>query len=174
MKVTGRYEVQFILSEPFSPLPVSLGYNMGIVPKHALQGADVNANPDFTHQHPVGTGPYLIQAVRPGEYVRFVANANFYLGAPKIPAINFKIVPDQNVQIAQLKTGELTFVWIEPFSLPSGWSSPRFRMMYCRSAGVRSGATRIAGPPGARWMMTKIATLMMTSTKKDWARRRTR
>jgi len=124
VRVTGPYEVQFILSEPFSPLPVFLGYNMGIVPKHVLEGTDVNANPGFIHQHPVGTGPYRIQESRPGEYVRFVANPEFYFGAPKIPAINFKVIPDQNVQIAQLKTGELTFVWIEPFSLKALEGTP--------------------------------------------------
>ncbi|HYM69958.1 MAG TPA: ABC transporter substrate-binding protein [bacterium] len=124
IRVTGPYEVQFVMLEPFSPLPVFLGYNMGIVPGHVLQGTDVNANPAFTHQHPIGTGPYRIQDVRAGEYVRFTANPDFYFGAPKIPVMNFKIIPDQNVQIAQLKTGELSFVWIEPFSLKALEGTP--------------------------------------------------
>ena len=124
VNVTGPYEVRFVLSEPFSPLAVSLGYNMGIVPKHVLQGTDVNANPGFAHKNPVGTGPYKILDARPGEYVRFAANPGFYFGAPKIPAVNFKVIPDQNVQIAQLKTGELTFVWIEPFSLKALEGTP--------------------------------------------------
>lgn len=50
VKVTGTHEVQFILKERFSPLAVSLGYNMGIVPKHVLQGTDINTNPSFTRK----------------------------------------------------------------------------------------------------------------------------
>lgn len=117
IKVTGPNEVQFVLKEPFSPLAVFLGYNMGIVPKHILQGQDVNNFPSFVKQRPVGTGPFKVQEVRAGSHVTVVANPDFYLGRPKIDAITFKIIPDQNVQIAQLRTGELNFVWIEPFNL---------------------------------------------------------
>ena len=124
VKVTGTHEVQFVLKEPFSPLPVFLGYNMGIVPRHVLQGTNVNANPAFTKQNPIGTGPFKIREVRAGSHVTVVANPDFYLGKPKIDSITFKVITDQNVQIAQLRTGELTFVWIEPFNLKALEGTP--------------------------------------------------
>lgn len=117
VRVNGPAEVQFVLKEPFSPLAVFLGYNMGILPKHLLQGQDINSYPAFSKQRPVGTGSFKIQEVRAGSHVTVVANPDFFLGRPKIDSITFKIIPDQNVQIAQLRTGELNFVWIEPFNL---------------------------------------------------------
>jgi peptide/nickel transport system substrate-binding protein len=117
VRVTGSHEVQFVLKERFSPLPVFMGYNMGILPKHVLQGTDINTNASFNRTNPIGTGPFKIREVRSGSHVTVVANPDFYFGRPRIEAMNFKVIPDQNVQIAQLRSGELNFVWIEPFNL---------------------------------------------------------
>lgn len=124
VRVASPNQVQFLMKEPFSPLPVFLGYNMGILPKHILQGQDPNNFPSFTRQNPVGTGPFKIRESRAGSHVTMVANPDFHFGRPKLESITFKIIPDQNVQIAQLRTGEMTFVWIEPFNLQALRNQP--------------------------------------------------
>lgn len=124
VRVVNPTQVQFLMKEPFSPLPVFLGYNMGMLPKHVLQGQDPNNVPSFTRRNPVGTGPFKIQEVRAGSHVTVAANPDFHFGRPKLDSITFKIIADQNVQIAQLRTGEMTFVWIEPFNLAALRNQP--------------------------------------------------
>ena len=58
---------------------------------------------------PVGTGPYKLESWDEGQSIVLVKNEDYYLGAPKIDKVIFKIVPDDNAQAMPLKSGEL--IW---------------------------------------------------------------
>ena len=49
-----------------------------------------------------------------GQSIVLVKNENYYLGAPHIDRILFKIVPDDNAQAVQLKSGELDLALLDP------------------------------------------------------------
>lgn len=59
---------------------------------------------------PVGMGAYKLKDWVAGQSITLEANPDFFLGAPKIKTVIFKIVPDTNAIIAQLQTGELDVV----------------------------------------------------------------
>jgi peptide/nickel transport system substrate-binding protein len=117
VQVVDPSTVKFVLKQPFSPLPVFLGYTAGIVPKHLLEKQDINAAPDFNKKAPVGTGPFKIKEYVAGSHVAVTANPEYFRGRPKLDGIVFKILPDANTTIAQLNTGELAFGQVEPWTM---------------------------------------------------------
>lgn len=116
--------VRFVLSEPMGHLPVLMSYNEFIVPKHILEGQTMVEFTDFSKQNPVGTGPYMIEEFNAGNYVSTVKNPNFYLGEPYIDRYVFRVLPDVNTQVAQIRTGELTFATIEPVNVETVEGAP--------------------------------------------------
>lgn len=127
-KKIDDYTVQFVLKKPFAPLLAYLGYQSGIVPKHLLEGKDMNKAVGFHKEHPVGTGPFKFKEFVPASHVTLVANEDYYGGLPNLKSITFKILPNQNAQIAQLRTGEIDFVLIEPPNLPIVQSNPSLKL----------------------------------------------
>ncbi|MEP7383540.1 MAG: ABC transporter substrate-binding protein [Gemmatimonadota bacterium] len=111
--------VRFDFHAPFAPFLTLLGYNAGILPKHLLQGAPLTEATDFNRRKPVGTGPFMVTEVAPGASVTLVRNPHYYGSVPKLDRVVFKVVPDLNAQVAQLRAGELDLVTLEPANLAS-------------------------------------------------------
>jgi peptide/nickel transport system substrate-binding protein len=110
--------VKFILKAPYASLPVALGYNVAIVPKHLLEGQDLNQPVPFL-QHPIGSGPFKFKTFVRDSYLEVEANRDYYGGAPLLDGIVFKVIPDGNARLAQLKAGEIDFTIIDPPQVPA-------------------------------------------------------
>ncbi|MEO7966804.1 MAG: ABC transporter substrate-binding protein [Gemmatimonadaceae bacterium] len=117
--VIDSLTVRFRLRAPFAPFLTLLGYNAGILPAHKLSGAPLTQATDFNRAHPVGTGPFMVEEIVPGASVTLVRNPRYFGHTPKLDRIVFKIVPDINAQVAQLRADELDLVTIEPANLTS-------------------------------------------------------
>ena len=117
--VVDSLHVRFRLREPFAPFLTLLGYNAGILPAHILSGAPLTQAVDFNRARPVGTGPFMVEEIDPGASLTLVRNPRYFGPAPRLHRIVFKLVPDVNAQVAQLRAGELDLVTIEPANLPS-------------------------------------------------------
>jgi len=116
----GAYKVRIKLVKPF---PAALEYLSGpvsIMPAGIWKTAkkDAKGKVDYGTVKPIGTGPYKITKVVPGESIQMEINKNYWKGSPKgqpsISKIVFKTVPDPESQIAQLLTGELDWIWDVP------------------------------------------------------------
>ena len=108
--VLDDHTVSFRLAEPNAAF---LEYmTMAILPQHLLEGEDMQESDFF--RHPIGTGPYKLESWDVGQSIVLVKNENYYLGAPHIDRILFKIVPDDNAQAVQLKSGELDLALLDP------------------------------------------------------------
>ncbi|MFH1542384.1 MAG: peptide-binding protein [bacterium] len=105
-----KYTVQAILPEPFAPFLARSG--MSVIPQHLLAGKDINVA-DF-NRNPVGTGPFIFKAWKTGDSIRVTRNPNYYLGAPKLAEIIFKVIPDANAQLIALEAGEIDESGIPP------------------------------------------------------------
>lgn len=85
---------------------------MAILPRHILQGEDMQTSDFF--RAPVGTGPYKLESWDVGQAIVMVKNEEYFLGAPKIDRVIFKIVADDNAQAVQLESGELDLALLDP------------------------------------------------------------
>lgn len=124
------YTVEFQLSRPFASLPMFLGYNTPILPEHVLSGTDVMQNTEFNRRNPVGTGPFKFASYQPGESLRLVRNDDYFMGPPQLDEVVYRIVPDPNVQLAQLQAGELDVLIVDnPINAPRLEGHPDLRIM---------------------------------------------
>jgi peptide/nickel transport system substrate-binding protein/oligopeptide transport system substrate-binding protein len=81
-----------------------------VVPQEATTQADFNSNP-------VGTGPYkFVQWVR-RKQVTLEANTDYWGGAPKVPYIALKVIPNSLQQISDFKAGKVDITLVPPFEL---------------------------------------------------------
>jgi len=104
------YTVVFNMRQPFAPAINTLFAESDqpyrIIPKHILaKYSDINAVP--FNSKPVGTGAFRFSRWLRGDRIEYVANANYFLGAPKLKRIIVKIIPDDNTRVAQMRTHEL-------------------------------------------------------------------
>jgi peptide/nickel transport system substrate-binding protein len=113
----GDYEIQVHMKRIFGPA-IATFWNLGglgpVLPAHLLeQYPDLNRVPFNTH--PIGTGPFKFVRWNHGDRIELEANPNYWRGAPKLKRIVFKIIPNDNTILVQLKTHEID-AW---FRVPS-------------------------------------------------------
>lgn len=117
----GKYQVIFHLKSPWSSLPSYLTFFAPILPKHILQSQGTHLWNDaaFGTQSPVGTGPYEVKSVTPGQSITLVRNPHYFGGDVKIPKIVFQIIPDATTVVSDLLNGDLNYAEVDSPQLVS-------------------------------------------------------
>jgi peptide/nickel transport system substrate-binding protein len=112
--------VRLYLDEPFPAALAYLSNAVFIVPEGHYDAAPETADgkKDYMAVEPVGTGPYKVTEVVPGEKVVMEKNEEYFEGGPKgqpsIGTIVFRTITEPNTQIAELLTGGLDWIWDVP------------------------------------------------------------
>jgi len=97
-------------SELYSPALSLFSIPEAILPAHVLEGQSL-ADADF-NRTPEGTGPYVVTSWDSGQSIILDKNENYRVpDRPLIDRIVFKIIPDQNAGIAQMRTGDIDAFW---------------------------------------------------------------
>jgi peptide/nickel transport system substrate-binding protein len=80
-----------------------------IMPQHVLKDVPVKelANSSFYKDKPIGSGPYKLVEWKQGQYLTFVRNETYFNGKPSIEKITSNVIPNINVIMAQLQSGEI-------------------------------------------------------------------
>lgn len=96
--------------------PVAFMRNLPIyiIPEHVwskIDGKQVKsyANEPVDGQPVVGAGPFLLAERKTEQYIRMVANPNYYGGKPKVDEIVFRIYKNSDAMAQALKKGEIDF-----------------------------------------------------------------
>ena len=80
-----------------------------ILPKHVLEAmGDINKAP--FNRSPIGTGPFRFKEWRLAEAVVLEANSSYFRGKPNLDTLIYKVIPDTNIMLSQLKAGEVDIV----------------------------------------------------------------
>ncbi|OFX26830.1 MAG: hypothetical protein A2Z07_00945 [Armatimonadetes bacterium RBG_16_67_12] len=118
--IVDDHTVRIVTRTPFATLPVMLGYLANILPEHVLGNYTIDQlrNPVDFLRNPVGTGPFRYAENVLGSHVRLVAYDRYFMGRPKLDAVVFRVVADLEQQLAQLQTGQLDLMIIEPPQVP--------------------------------------------------------
>ncbi len=97
-------------SELYSPALSLFSIPEAILPAHVLEGAAFG-EAEF-NRIPEGTGPFMVTAWDSGQSIILDANPNYRdPSRPLLDRIVFKIIPDQNAGIAQMRTGDIDVFW---------------------------------------------------------------
>ena len=103
VEAVDEHTVQFNLSQPYAPLLQYL--DMGIVP----HGVAAELGVEFGN-NPVGTGPFKLDSWEKGNQIQVSAFDDYYKGRPNIDSINVSVIPDNNVRLIALESGDLDLI----------------------------------------------------------------
>ena len=110
VEVIDDYTVKFIFSRlyPYQLMDATVG---PIVPKHLLEKvpAEEMQSGEFNRQ-PVGNGPYRFKEWKAQQYIIVEANEKYFEGRPPLDKVIFKVIPDQENLVLQLKSGQVDFL----------------------------------------------------------------
>ena len=115
--VRDPYTIKFKFKKAY--LDALLDLQIPILPEHIL----ANVPPEQLRQaafnrQPVGNGPFALKEWRANDRVVFEANDRYFAGRPKLDRVVFRIVPDETVLLASLRTGEIDLLpYISPNKL---------------------------------------------------------
>lgn len=116
------FTVRLHLKQPF---PAALEYLSGPTPIYPAKYFQQVTLEGFS-KAPIGTGPYKIVKVIPGQGVDMVKNPDYFKespqGQPHIGKVQFVVIRDPEARVAQLMTGQVDWIWrvaadqVEPLS----------------------------------------------------------
>lgn len=106
--------VVFHLKRPFAPfVAVVFGESdspYAVLPAHLL--AKYKSLNDVPYNSaPVGTGPFTFVRWVRGDRIEFVRNEHYFLGAPKIKHVIWRLVPDENTEMQLMRTHEADWMY---------------------------------------------------------------
>jgi len=105
IEVTGDHSLTITLSDP-APFFIDEGLaGYYIMPQHIWEGQEPVGGELNQFQGSIGTGPFRIDEIAPGESYTFSANKDYFRGRPRVETLIAKIVKDRTQQFAQLRTG---------------------------------------------------------------------
>jgi len=114
VKAISPREVEFTLSAPSSIFLACLTlYTPGIydsteAKKHAT--ADDPWALKWLETNTAGYGAYHVESVRPGQQAVFVANPNYFRGAPYFQRVIYRAVPSGASRVALLRAGQVQWI----------------------------------------------------------------
>ena len=86
------------------------GANPCLLPEHIVKNQDANRG-DY-NVHPIGIGPFIIEEWQRGQHVTLRPNPRYWRGKPKLTRIVYKVIPDANTLITQMRTHEVD-LWMQ-------------------------------------------------------------
>ena len=96
------YNLTVYTEIPFAPILRHLAHTAaGIVPEsvYTEMGSDAFAD------SPVGTGPFMIDSLHPGDRVELVRNPNYWGNVPVLERLIYQVVPAPDVRLAEVQAG---------------------------------------------------------------------
>ncbi len=125
-EVLDRYTFRVLYKEPFSPALES--WSMGVIPKHLLDGKDLNT--DAFNRNPVGTGPYKMKEWIAGQKIVLEANDRYFEGRPNIDQYIYRIIPDSSTMFQELLSGGVDMMGLNPLQYLRKSETRRIRDNY--------------------------------------------
>ncbi len=121
-KVINNSTIQFHLAQPVA----SFLYNISIFPAFVLPKALVLKEGAAFYNHPVGTGPFVVQSFVKGSHITFTRNPYYWeTGKPYLNSVRFNFATDSNSRILALRGGSAQIMDGLPFSQISSLSSDK-------------------------------------------------
>lgn len=111
IEVGDKYTVTFNLKRAHAPFLVDMVFP--IIPSSPSVADDFQSTL-------IGSGPFKFEKFVMDEYIELSANKDYYASPPNVERIKFRIIPENNVRVLEIKKGSLDFIQndITPDLLP--------------------------------------------------------
>ena len=86
-------------------------FTFGIMPKHCIEGVDLNDPTNSYDSFPIGTGPYKFVEWNHGENLKLTKNEDYWQDGAYMDSVTWLFVTDENTRINYMKTGEANFTY---------------------------------------------------------------
>ncbi|NPC92182.1 peptide-binding protein [Bacillus sp. WMMC1349] len=115
VKKTGKYSVQFKLKYSDPEFYNDALTSFAVLPKHILKDVPISklGEHEFNRKNPIGTGPFKFKEWKQGQYIKVEAFDDYFNGRPHLDSITYKIIPDSNAALSQLKGGDIDYFVIQ-------------------------------------------------------------
>ena len=110
LEAIDEHTVKVTYKEPFAPALSSWG--MPVVPRHKLQGQDLNTC--SFQREPVGTGPYRFSKWATQEKIELVSFPGYFEGRPYLDRYITRVIPDESTMFLELKVQGLDSAGLTP------------------------------------------------------------
>jgi peptide/nickel transport system substrate-binding protein len=126
LEVIDDYTIRVTYKEPFAP---GLGsWGMSIIPKHLLEGQDLNTT-GFSRK-PVGTGAYSLKSWKVQEKIELRANPDYFEHRPYIDRTVTRIIPDESTIFLELQTQGIDSAGLTPLQFSRQTDTAFFKKHY--------------------------------------------
>ncbi len=103
IRVIDDRALALTLEQPFGPFLALLGMTTAyVVPHEEVQrlGADFG-------NHPAGSGPYVLEELKHGQYITLAARQDYHEGPPRLRGIVYRVIPEDLTAVMEFETGGL-------------------------------------------------------------------
>lgn len=104
MKKTSATEVVLTSPAPDASVPGKLG-TFYVIP------SEVGKDDTAFFNHPVGSGPFTVDAFTPGESLVLVPNKKYGGDKPTLSRVTVRNIPELSARMTALRTGEVDILW---------------------------------------------------------------
>ena len=102
IEVKDDYHVIFHLTKPYAPLLSILASNEGSIMNPTI----LESAPESLKKEASGTGPFIFEEWKSGQYVKLKANPDYWGTAVKISGVEFRVVPEDTTRLGMIERGE--------------------------------------------------------------------
>ncbi|XKI10815.1 Glutathione ABC transporter substrate-binding protein [Sporosarcina sp. ANT_H38] len=102
VEVKDDYNVVFHLTKPYAPLLSILASNEGSIMNPTM----LESTPELLQKEANGTGPFMFEEWKSGQYVKLKANPDYWGTAVKISGVEFRVVPEDTTRLGMIERGE--------------------------------------------------------------------
>jgi len=97
------------------PTPIMERLAVPILPEHIWSEVDDEEVREYTNEPDaepagsIGSGPFMLEEAREGQFYRFAANEDYWGGAPNIDGVEYRLYRNADAMVQALKNGEIEF-----------------------------------------------------------------
>ncbi|WP_028391087.1 ABC transporter substrate-binding protein [Bacillus cihuensis] len=106
INVTDEIKLSLVLSKADPNFMIQPLADLPILPKHIWSTID---KPD-DEMNALGSGPYILEEHKSGQFYKMKANKDYFKGAPPIEEIIFPIIEDSTAMFNALQSGEIDVI----------------------------------------------------------------
>jgi peptide/nickel transport system substrate-binding protein len=108
VEAVDKYTVKITLNNPVAGF---LGYVANVNGGNMVCKKAVDEMGDGFSKKPIGTGPFMFDEYRPQQYVKLVANKQYFRGEPQIKEIMYRYIPADSSRDLAFQSGELDMIY---------------------------------------------------------------